>query len=215
MRFDNQGRISPKICFLDIDGVLNSKFWNDSHQREISEGKYIDRDKVKLLGLLIHDTGAKLVLHSGWRFWFDDQLRPLRPEAAHLVHLLAEENMALYDRTPDLTTEEIRASKKFSLVKAREILAWLEAHPGVRAWVVLDDLDLYCRPPEFTVTQPEKCLAGGLQSGQTVNLTGCSINHNTVTFHQVRTNADTGLTIEDINAAKSFLNNQAGTLNIL
>ena len=40
-----------KICFLDIDGVLNSRFWNDSHQREISEGKYIDKDKVKLLKL--------------------------------------------------------------------------------------------------------------------------------------------------------------------
>ena len=31
---------------------------------------------------------------------------------------------------------------------------------------------LYCRPPEFTVTQPGKYLAGGLQSGHTVNLIG-------------------------------------------
>ncbi len=30
----------------------------------------------------------------------------------------------------------------------------------------------YRRPPEFTVTQPERNLAGGLQSGHTVNLTG-------------------------------------------
>lgn len=26
-----------KVIFLDIDGVLNSNFWNDSHQKEISE----------------------------------------------------------------------------------------------------------------------------------------------------------------------------------
>ncbi len=161
-----------KICFLDIDGVLNSQFWNDSHQREISEGKYIDVDKVKLLGLLIHNTGAKLVLHSGWRFWFDDQLKPLRAEAANLVRLLAAENMTLYDMTPDLTTEEIRATKKFSLVKAKEILTWLEMHPDTEAWVVLDDLNL---------------------------------NHDIIAAHQVRTDADVGMMMEDIRAAESIL----------
>ena len=45
--------------------------------------------------------------------------------------------------TPDLTTEEIRRTKKFSLVKAAEILAWLNDHPGVQHWLVLDDLDLH------------------------------------------------------------------------
>ena len=161
-----------KICFLDIDGVLNSQFWNDSHQREISEGKYIDVDKVKLLGLLIHNTDAKLVLHSGWRFWFDDKLNPLQAEAANLVRLLAEENMTLYDMTPDLTTEEIRATKKFSLVKAKEILTWLEMHPDTEAWVVLDDLNL---------------------------------NHDIIAAHQVRTDADMGLVMEDIRAAEGIL----------
>ncbi|MDE6675585.1 MAG: hypothetical protein K2K19_12390 [Acetatifactor sp.] len=161
-----------KICFLDIDGVLNSQFWNDSHQREISEGKYIDVDKVKLLGLLIHNTGAKLVLHSGWRFWFDDKLKPLRAEAANLVRLLAEENLTLYDMTPDLTTEEIRVTKKFSLVKAKEILTWLEMHPDTDAWVMLDDLNL---------------------------------NHDIIAAHQVRTDADVGLMMEDIRAAEGIL----------
>ncbi len=37
------------IIFLDIDGVLNSKFWDESHQMEISDGKYIDTEKVSLL----------------------------------------------------------------------------------------------------------------------------------------------------------------------
>ena len=161
-----------RICFLDIDGVLNSRFWNDSHRREISEGKYIDTDKVKLLGALIHDTGARLVLHSGWRFWFDDGLNPLREESSMLTKLLAEENMTLYDMTPDLTTKEIRASKKFSLVKAAEILAWLEMHPDTDAWVVLDDLDL---------------------------------NNKVIESHQIKTDADVGLTMEDVRAAGRIL----------
>ena len=33
-------------------------------------------------------------------------------------------------------------------------------------------LDIYCRPPGFTVMPPGKYLAGGLQSGCTANLTG-------------------------------------------
>lgn len=28
----------PSVIFLDIDGVLNSNFWNDRHHREISDG---------------------------------------------------------------------------------------------------------------------------------------------------------------------------------
>jgi len=38
-----------KIIFLDIDGVLNSNFWNENHQRELSDGTLIDEDKVYLL----------------------------------------------------------------------------------------------------------------------------------------------------------------------
>ena len=38
-----------KVIFLDIDGVLNSNFWNESHQIEISDGTLIDVEKIKLL----------------------------------------------------------------------------------------------------------------------------------------------------------------------
>ena len=44
--------------------------------------------------------------------------------------------------TPDLTTDEIRKTKKFSKVKADEILMWLKNRPDVYSWVVLDDLEL-------------------------------------------------------------------------
>ena len=80
--------------------------------------------------------------------------------------------MTLYDMTPDLTTEEIRATKKFSLVKASEILAWLEMHPATEAWVVLDDL---------------------------------SLNHDIIAAHQVRIDANLGLTMEDVKSAEKIL----------
>ena len=57
-----------KVIFLDIDGVLNSNFWNDTHQREISNGTLIDSEKIRLLGELVRHTGAGIVLHSGWKY---------------------------------------------------------------------------------------------------------------------------------------------------
>lgn len=131
------------VIFLDIDGVLNSNLWNENHQKEIKEGTLIDRNLVSLLGMLVRTTNAKIVLSSGWRFWFDEKKVPIRTETERLVEFLSSENISIYDFTPDLTTEEIRKSLKFSLVKAQEILKWIELHEEVNQWIVLDDLDLH------------------------------------------------------------------------
>lgn len=132
-----------KVVFMDIDGVLNSNYWNDSHQIEISNGEYIDEKKVKLFAKIMEETGAVIVMHSGWRFWFDDKLKPTRKEASNLVGMLRKYNLDIYDKTPDFTTEEIRKTKMFSLVKANEILAWLGSHTEVTNYLVIDDLDLH------------------------------------------------------------------------
>ena len=132
-----------RVLFLDIDGVLNSHFWNNSHQKEIIEGTLIDEEKIKILAPLIKKTDAELILHSGWRFWFNEERKPLRKEAGKLVDLLEKEGLSINGVTPDLTTEEIRRTKKFSLVKADEILLWLKLHDDIAGWEVLDDLDLH------------------------------------------------------------------------
>lgn len=131
------------VLFLDIDGVLNSDFRREGHRRKISEGILIDEEKIGLLACLVKETGAEIILHSGWRFWFDSELQPLCQEARKLVELLEKENLRINGVTPDLTTEEIRKTKKFSLVKADEILLWIKSHKNVTGWVVLDDLDLH------------------------------------------------------------------------
>ena len=94
-------------------------------------------------------TNAKIVLHSGWKYWFDQDLKPLRLEAENLVMLLKKEELLLGGVTPDHSTEEIRRNKKFSLVKASEILAWLAEHKDVDNWVVIDDLDLHSKEIEM------------------------------------------------------------------
>lgn len=136
-------RDMDKVIFLDIDGVLNSNFWNDNHQKEISDGILIDAEKVKLLAGLVRETGARIILHSGWKYWFDENANSLRKEAVRLQSMLVEEGLKIAGITPDHSTEEIRRTKRFSLIKAGEILAWLGEHTEVEQWVVIDDLDLH------------------------------------------------------------------------
>ncbi len=169
------------VVFLDIDGVLNSQFWNEEHQKEISELTLIDCEKVELLSLFVQEFSAKIILHSGWKYWFDEHLKPLRPEAARLVEILKSYGLSIDGLTPDFADDEIKRTKKFSLVKAKEILAWVDANLqnvdsiGTNrsdSWVVLDDLDL---------------------------------NNGIVMKHQVRTNNQVGLTNGDLNKARSIL----------
>ena len=159
-----------KVLFLDIDGVLNSIFWNDNHQREISDGTLIDEQKIKLLAQLVKKTKAKIILHSGWRVWFDDKLNPTRKEAQRLVEMLAEEGLTIDGVTPDLTTEEIRRTKRFSMVKADEILLWLHNHEKGKDWVVIDDLEQNTTydftKANFYIMEGEKLSLIGTQSLQ-------------------------------------------------
>lgn len=132
-----------KVIFLDIDGVLNSSFWVKGHQKEISDGTLIDKNKIELLAKIVEETGAVLVMHSGWRFWFNNNMQAIRKEAQNLIDLLLDSGLRIYAMTPDLTTEEIRKTKMFSKVKASEIFLWLKQNPNVSKWIVLDDLDLH------------------------------------------------------------------------
>lgn len=59
-------------------------------------------------------------------------------EANYLIDLFKKYNLKINDKTPDLTTDEIRRTKKYSLVKSNEILLWLQKHSTVeKLWCKL------------------------------------------------------------------------------
>lgn len=126
-----------KIIFLDVDGVLNS-LGNIEYSGRIP----LDKRCFKLLSKIVKETNALIVLHSGWRFWFDDDMCPMTPEAEEFIELFSEYGLKLHDKTPDFCTEEIKKTRKFGLVKAKEIFAWLDMHQDVEKYIVLEDLDL-------------------------------------------------------------------------
>ncbi len=129
-----------KVIFLDVDGVLNSDF---PTRHQLASGEWIDRERVRLLGEIVRRTGAQLVLHSGWRFWLDEELHPLRPEAEQLLERLGEQGLRLLDKTKDLSNPDIRKNRRYHRCKGKEILHWLRTHPKPEAYVVLEDLDLH------------------------------------------------------------------------
>ena len=133
---------AEKILFLDVDGVLNSEIWNKTHVSQISNGLLIDEEKVKLLSFIISNTDAKIVLESGWRFWFDQNKKPLNQEAEYFLKLFEKYNLTIYGCTPDFSDGEIKITKMFSRVKAREILAWIDHYPKQIHWLVIEDMDL-------------------------------------------------------------------------
>ena len=111
-----------KILFLDIDGVLNSKrsAVAFSHFPWTVKGRDLQRfDKVAvaLIRKVCLKTGALCVLSSTWRnhTWWE-QIGPAL-------------KLPILDRTPD----------KIGAVRGKEIDMWLEAHPEVHTYAIVDD----------------------------------------------------------------------------
>lgn len=65
---------------------------------------------------MVKQTDAKIVLHSGWRMWFDKEIKPLRPESEKLVEMLKKEELSIEGVTPDpaigLSSEDIGKAEK-------------------------------------------------------------------------------------------------------
>ena len=116
-----------KVIFLDIDGVLNHeqhyKWLHESGEATPLQSQYpwseLSPVSCKLLKEVIDKTDAKLVVSSSWRL---DGLAKLNK----LFRFFGLPNAI--DVTPCLNT-----------ARGIEIAAWLDSHPEVDKYVILDD----------------------------------------------------------------------------
>lgn len=106
-----------KVIFLDVDGVLNRGSFDQA------SGGLHDACLEELRLLVLH-TSAKIVISSSWKD-AEQLLLPLKCK-------LYEYGMRAIDTT------EYRSHK----VREVEIQEWLDKHPDVTNYVVLDDWDL-------------------------------------------------------------------------
>lgn len=109
-----------KILFLDIDGVLNSTrsaiaLGNFPHTTKTL--RYFDVIALRLIRKVCKETGCKICLSSTWRN--DKNWEEIGPNL----------KLPIIDRTP----------RSLSGYRGKEIEAWLNEHPEVNQYAIVDD----------------------------------------------------------------------------
>ncbi len=131
-----------RVVFLDIDGVLNAdcdfggKSKPNPYVSSDDGNRYcgICRTHVKLLKKIVDRTDAKIVLTSSWKNDYNDYIRHgyFNRVGKYLHNKLRAFGLSIYDTT-------IKYDFSGGKNRGYEISQWLEDHPEVDKWVVLDD----------------------------------------------------------------------------
>lgn len=108
-----------KVLFLDIDGVVNSINTNFK-----TEHWPLDRYMAFLVGKIVLDTDCKVVLSSSWRHHPEG----IETVEKHIVPIMDKTPYPWYDKQTDHHS-----------TRGEEIQKWLDAHPNVERYAILDD----------------------------------------------------------------------------
>ena len=104
-----------KILFLDIDGVVNCEHTRQRHRGFTG----IDPHLAFIVGkITLAIPELKVVLSSSWRMFEDGGIDEIESQV-----------VPLYGQTPRLEGE----------IRGKEIQAWLDQHPEVERYAILDD----------------------------------------------------------------------------
>ncbi|RYG66930.1 hypothetical protein EON80_14555 [bacterium] len=133
------------VIFLDWDGVL------------ISEAEGWSAEAMAQLNLLCLETGAAIVLTTSCRYAMS-----VKKLVATMRKNGLDKKVPVLGETRDLDTYRAAVKKKDlifqvsfpSWSKGKEIWAWLEAHPEVERFVVIDDHPELCIPYEERTVVP-------------------------------------------------------------
>lgn len=123
-----------KVLFLDIDGVCNSRAYG---MKVGTLWEVVDPAQAAMVRRIITTTGCKVVLSSTWRLY---------PNTREIVR---QEVCDYIDVTPDMQ----EGAKWGFKDRGHEIQAWLDTHPEVERYAILDDnSDMLPGQPLFLTT---------------------------------------------------------------
>lgn len=118
-----------KVVFLDFDGVLNS----EKYVRDCGRyGVIIDPSRMALLKQIVDATEAKIVLSTSWREHWSNLTENCDETGILINKIFKGHDLEIFDKIP----------KCFSK-REQEIEMWLEEHPDIENYVVLDDMFLH------------------------------------------------------------------------
>lgn len=108
-----------KVLFLDIDGVVNCAKTNFK-----TDHWPLDRYMAFLVGKIVMETECKVVLSSSWR---------VHPEGTAEVE---KRIVPIFDKTP---RSWYGKENDHHSSRGEEIQKWLDLHPEVERYAILDD----------------------------------------------------------------------------
>lgn len=109
-----------KVLFLDIDGVCNSRKFAEAGN---SLWNNTDPAAVKLVRRIIDETKCSVVLSSTWRM-YPDSRKAVKEQVCHYI---------------DCTKDMQAGAKRGVVERGIEVQEWLDRHPEVTAYAILDD----------------------------------------------------------------------------
>lgn len=118
-----------KICFTDIDGVLNCQSYFNSLTNGCCYNE-LDENRVKLLAEIISKTNAEIVLTSTWRELKDmGEMGEPHPMYVYLEETFEKYGLSIMFHTPIL-----------DMNRPLEIYTWLNNRADtIENFVILDD----------------------------------------------------------------------------
>lgn len=118
-----------KYLFLDIDGVIKTDYgcFNTKSLAAISK--------------IVKKTDVNVILSSGWRELFDEEMKPQRKCADDLVKALAQYDIELKGKTQSMSNEELKKVGSLNKIREMEIDEWLKTHP-YQSFLVVDDIEI-------------------------------------------------------------------------
>ena len=118
-----------KVIFLDFDGVLNSEKY---FKRVSGTGLVIDPSEMELLKQIVTATDAKIVLSTSWREHWSKNTDECDAIGLEIEAIFRSYGLEIWDKTQSSYRR-----------REPELKDYLDAHPEVENFVVLDDMLLY------------------------------------------------------------------------
>ena len=116
--------------FLDIDGVLNNANTNAKTPLGYTG---INNRLLKLFSYFVKETNAKIILSTSWKTEWDKDYRKRTEDGYYLNKKFKQLDLLIWDKIDENTTG--------SFYRGAAISQYLEKHPEITHYVILDDFE--------------------------------------------------------------------------